>query len=61
LWEEFKNVSCINADHIHQMIKVVQPYFNALEEANRILAHPKKEKTEEDELREQMSQTTGQS
>jgi hypothetical protein len=55
LWDKFKFDSRISADHILKILEVVKPYFDALEEANRILAHPKKEvKTEEDELREQM-------
>lgn len=49
LWEKFKLNSFLDANHILQILEVVKPYFDALEEANRILAHPKKEQVKEDE------------
>jgi len=40
LWERFKFMESIGADHIVAMIEAITPYIEALEEAQRILSRP---------------------
>lgn len=40
LWERFKFMEAIGAEHITAMIECIKPYIEALEEARRVLSRP---------------------